>query len=58
MKKNLKLYTVRKYIWAETAKQALSKEKNAHVDDIWVDDDWKKASREPKDAIGFYAPPE
>ncbi len=49
-----KLFVIKKYVWAESAKQAIKKEKNVVVDDVWVDEDWKKNSSNPKDAIGFY----
>ena len=51
-----KLFIVKKYIWAKSAQQAIRKEKLTPVDDVWVDDEWKKNSNAPKDAIGFYAP--
>lgn len=51
-----KLFIVKKYVWAESANQAIRREKNQPVDDVWVDDDWKKQSNTPKDAIGFYVP--
>lgn len=51
-----KLFIVKKYIWAKSATQAIKKDKQTPVDDVWVDDDWKKQSNTPKDAIGFYAP--
>lgn len=49
-----KLYVIRKYIWASNPKIALAKERNIMPDDIWIDEDWKKNSSNPKDAIGFY----
>ena len=55
-KDDLKLFVVRKYVWATNAKQAIVKEKKIKVDDIWVDDDWKRNSNQLKDAIGFYVP--
>ncbi len=51
-----KLYVVRKYIWAESADEAIKKDKRTPVDDVWVDDEWKKNSNQPKDAVGFYVP--
>lgn len=50
-----KLFIVRKYVWANDIPQALKIEKKQKPDDIWVDDDWKKNSSNPKDAIGFYS---
>lgn len=49
-KNSKKLFIVRKYIWA------ISKDKNHPVEDVWVDDEWKKSSNSPKDAVGFYVP--
>lgn len=36
-----RLYIIRKYILASSAKDAISKDKNKDVDDVWVDEDWK-----------------
>lgn len=59
IKKNHKqLYIVRKYIWAKSAKEAIRKDRITGVQDVWVDDEWKKSSNAPKDAIGFYVPNE
>lgn len=41
MKKN-KLFVIRKYIVASSAKEAISKDKNHPVEDVWVDEEWKK----------------
>lgn len=55
--KKLKLFVVRKYIWAESASLAILKDKKHPVEDVWVDDEYKKSSSYQKDsAIGFYAP--
>lgn len=51
-----KLFVVRKYIWAKNAGQAIKKDRETPVEDVWIDEDWKKSSNNPKDAIGFYAP--
>lgn len=48
-----KLFVVRKYIWAKNAKAAIRKDKSSPVDDVWIDDEWKKNGGN-KDAIGFY----
>lgn len=50
----LKLFITRKYIWAKDATDAIKAEKKREVDDVWVDEEWKKNSSNPKDAIGFY----
>lgn len=53
-KDNEKLYVVRKYIMATSAKQAILKDKNAPVDDVWVDTDWQKRQTDIlAGAIGF-----
>lgn len=49
-----KLFIVRKYVWAKDAEQAIKIEKTQKVDDVWIDEDWKKNSDNPKDAIGFW----
>lgn len=53
MKKPYKLYVVKKYIYAHDAQQAIKKERDHKVDDVWWDDDHKKKMTEPKDVIGF-----
>ena len=56
MKKNKKvekLFIVRKYIKATSALHAIKKDKKHPVDDVWVDDDWKKENQSKADAIGF-----
>ena len=53
-KKNYeKMFVVRKYVKAESAEQAIKKEKKQKPDDVWVDEDWKKNNIQKKDAIGF-----
>lgn len=52
-----KLFLIRKYVWAETAQQAIKKEKTSPVDDCWIDDEWKRNSHEAdKNSMGFYSP--
>jgi hypothetical protein len=49
-----KLYVVRKYIMATSAKQAILKDKTAPVEDVWVDTDWQKRQTQIlASAIGF-----
>lgn len=50
---DLKLFVVRKYIKARSAAEAIRKEKGSAVDDVWIDDDWKKEHL--NGAIGFRA---
>lgn len=52
--KNQKLFVVRKYVWAETAEDALRKESKQKADECWVDEKWKEVSSNIKDSIGFY----
>ena len=54
MKKPNKLFIVRKYIWATDANSAIKKDRTTPPDDVWIDDEWKKNSNPPKDAIGFF----
>lgn len=37
-----KLFIVRKYIMAKSAKDAIKLDKISPVDDVWVDTDWNK----------------
>ncbi len=54
MKKQQKRYIVRKYIMANTAQEALKKERKYRPDDVYVDDDWKRDQSNSFDsAIGF-----
>lgn len=50
-----KIYIIRKYIIATSAKQALKLEKNQPADDCWVEDSMQKEwlEREMKHEIGF-----
>ena len=41
----LKLFVVRKYILARSAKEAIKLDKSHAVDDVWIDDDWKKENK-------------
>jgi hypothetical protein len=41
-KERLYLYVVTKEFFAKDAKDALKKEKNERVDDVYVNNDWKK----------------
>lgn len=54
MKKIEKLFIVRKYVKAVSAAEAIRLEKKAPVDDVWVDDDWKKMNPlSPPIKVGF-----
>jgi hypothetical protein len=41
-KKQNKIYVVRKYITAPTARDAIKKEKNFEVDEVFLHDDWQR----------------
>jgi hypothetical protein len=47
-----KLFVVRKYILAKSAIEAIRKDKLAPVDDVWIDEEFKKTSPGAS-AIGF-----
>lgn len=54
-----KMFVIRKYIMATSAKQAILKDRNSPVDDVWVDSDWQKKQTEIlASAIGFAHYPE
>lgn len=53
MKRNDKLFIVRKYVWAQSAQQAIKNERTKPVDDVWMDDDFKKNLTNPANAVGF-----
>ena len=51
-----KLFVIRKYVLARSAKEAIRAERKAPVDDVWLDDDWKKANvaeKDPKKQLGY-----
>jgi hypothetical protein len=51
-----KLFVIRKYIFATSAREAIKEERNHEVDDVWVDDEWKKdPNNQLSSAIGFAA---
>lgn len=37
-----KIFVVKKFVEAKSAKDALKKEKTCPVDEIWIDEEWKK----------------
>ena len=54
VKKQHKLYIVRKYVMARSAREAIELSRNREPDDVWVDDEWKKDSKNQlSSAIGF-----
>jgi hypothetical protein len=47
-----KLYVIRKFVMAKSAKDAILKEKKGDVDDVWLDEDFKKSEID-KGCLGF-----
>lgn len=50
-KENPKMYIIRKYVMAKNVKDAIKKEPNTPVHDLWIDEGWQKDNL--PDAIGF-----
>jgi hypothetical protein len=48
-----KLFVVKKYVWAKDAREAIKLEAKTSVDDVWVDDDWKKQQDLKPKEVGF-----
>lgn len=44
MKQEPKRYIIRKYIYAQSAMDAIKKDKTSPVDDVWVDVDYKPST--------------
>lgn len=58
-KSNQKMYVIKKFVMANSAQQAIRKERKAPVDSVWIDDDWAKGnSKTLESAIGFTIPTE
>jgi len=47
------LYVIRKFVMAKDAKDAIKKEKNEPVKDVWIDEEWKKDKIIKSDKLGF-----
>lgn len=45
LKKNFKLFIIQKYIVATSIVHALKTEKNSEVNEIWLDEEWKRAHK-------------
>ena len=41
-----KMFVIKKYIMATSAKEALKKELKIPADDCWVDEDWRKNNKD------------
>lgn len=49
-----KMYVIKKYIMATSAREALRKEKITPADDCWIDEKWRESERDNlANAIGF-----
>lgn len=49
------LYIVRKYIMAKSAQDAIRKDKLAPINDIWLDEEWKKNQLLTTNQMGYTA---
>lgn len=48
------MFVIKKYIMAPNAREAIKREKKTEVDDLWVDEEWRKNNKDRlADAIGF-----
>lgn len=57
IKKDSKMFVVRKYVMARTVKEALRKEPKTDVHEVFVDDEWRKNRADRlSEAVGFYLP--
>ena len=54
MKAKQKMFIVKKYIMASSAREALRKESKQPADDCWIDEEWRKNEKDNlASAIGF-----
>lgn len=54
-----KMFVIRKYVMAKSARQAILKDKTAPVDDVFIDTDWQRGQTAVlSSGIGFYQPDE
>ena len=53
-KRENKLYVIRKYVLATSLKDAHKKERRVPIDEIWLDEDWKKSQGGGTNTIGFH----
>lgn len=49
-----KLFVIKKYVMATSAKDAIRKERSAQIDDVWIDENWKE--KHLNEAMGFRTP--
>lgn len=50
---NKKLFVVKKYIMATSAKEAIKLDKVTEVDDVFIDGDWQKENMCKSNPVGF-----
>lgn len=49
-----KLFCIKKYVMAPNAKIAIKREKQVEVDDLWIDDEWRRNNDDKLErVIGF-----
>ena len=48
-----KLFVVRKYVMAKDAATAIKKERSCPVDDVFIDDEWRKQQEFNRPMKGF-----
>lgn len=52
--KSQKMFIIRKFIKAASAKDAIRKDSRSPVDEIWIDEDWKRAEiQKLAEPVGF-----
>lgn len=51
-----KLFIVKKFIKAQNALEAIKKDKNHPVDDVYIDSAWSDKNQNLADAVGFRTP--
>lgn len=49
----LKQYVVKKHVMALDASDAIKREQNFKVDDVWLDEEWVKNNPYPNSNVGF-----
>jgi len=54
MKREEKMYVVRKYVMAKTVQEAIKKERKTKIHEVFVDDEWRKSQKDNlAAAIGY-----
>lgn len=48
------MFVIKKYVMAPNAREAIRRERKVEVDDLWIDEDWRKNNNDKlTEAIGF-----